>query len=64
MALLVDRQALAAPQVEREKALKILAKSIFRELRTNGYQPREILALSTELLGLVSTEIRPAGLSK
>ena len=44
---------------ERAKALKILAKSIFRELRTNGYDPREIVALSTELLDLVTTEIRP-----
>ena len=44
---------------EREKALKILAKSIFRELRANGYETRELVALSTELLELVTAEIRP-----
>jgi len=44
---------------ERDKALKILAKSIFRELKSNGYEPREIVALSTELLDLVTNEIRP-----
>jgi len=49
----------ATARGEREKALKILAKSIFRELRSNGYQPREIVALSTELLELVTSEIRP-----
>jgi hypothetical protein len=64
MAQLLDRRALDAPHMERDKALKILAKSIFRELRTRGYQPREIVALSTELLGLITTEIRPPELSK
>ena len=44
---------------DREKAIKILAKSIFRELRTNGYEARELVALSTELLELITSEIRP-----
>ncbi len=61
MPQLMIRDALdASPaQGERAKALKILAKSIFRELKTNGYETREIVALSTELLDLVTTEIRP-----
>jgi hypothetical protein len=46
-------------RVEREKAIKILAKSIFRELKTNGYDSREIVALSTELISLLTTEIKP-----
>ena len=46
-------------RAEREKAIKILAKSIFRELKTNGYDSREIVALSTELISLLTTEIRP-----
>jgi hypothetical protein len=41
-----------------EKSVKILAKSHFRELRSNGYDDRQILALSTELIGLLTTEIR------
>jgi hypothetical protein len=44
---------------ERDKAIKILAKSIFRELKSNGYEPREIVAFSTELIGLITTEIKP-----
>ncbi len=63
MAQLLIREALDRTQAqargEREKALKILAKSIYRELKTNGYEPREIVALSTELLELLTTEIRP-----
>lgn len=46
-------------RAEREKAIKILAKSIFRELKTNGYDGREIVALSTELISLLTTEIKP-----
>ena len=61
MALLIPREALERTHArgEREKALKILAKSIFRELRANGYEARELVALSTELLSLVTTDIKP-----
>jgi hypothetical protein len=48
-----------SPRAERDKAVKILAKSIFRELKSNGYEAREVVALSTELLGLLATEIKP-----
>jgi hypothetical protein len=57
MAQLIDRDAQSA-RGEREKAVKILAKSIFREMKTNGYQAREIVALSTEILGLLSSDIK------
>jgi hypothetical protein len=57
MAQLIEREANTA-RVEREKAVKILAKSIFRELKTNGYEPREIVALSTELLDLLSGDFK------
>ena len=41
------------------KALKILAKSIFKQLRTQGYEPQQILTLATEIVSLVSGEIAP-----
>ncbi len=47
-----------APIGERDKAVKILAKSIFRELKMNGYETRQIVALSSELLGLVTSTIK------
>ena len=40
------------------RAVKILAKSIYKELRQNGYNRSEIVAFSTELLGLVTSEIK------
>jgi len=40
------------------KALKIIAKSLFKELRQNGYDCRQIASLSTELLELVASEIQ------
>jgi hypothetical protein len=42
----------------REKALKILSKSIYRELRQNGYEPKQIVALATELISLVTSDIK------
>ena len=46
---------------ERERAVKILAKSIYRELTMNGYEGRQIVALSTELLGLVTSAMNQKG---
>ena len=46
---------------ERDRAIKILAKSIFRELKMNGYETRQIVALSSELLGLVTSNLKPDG---
>ena len=60
MAQLLDRNALQSQgRGEREKAIKILAKSIYRELRSSGYDTREIVALSSELIGHITTDMKP-----
>jgi hypothetical protein len=41
-----------------DKSVKILAKSLFRELRSNGYDDRQIVALSAELISLLTSEIK------
>lgn len=46
------------PGYEYNKSLKILAKSLFRELKQNGYERRHIVSLSSELLSLVTSEIK------
>ena len=40
------------------RALRILAKSTFRELKSSGYNRSEILAFATEMLSLVSSDLR------
>jgi hypothetical protein len=40
------------------RALAILAKTIYRELRSSGYAERDVIALAGELLGMVTTEVR------
>ena len=42
----------------RDKALKILSKSIYKEMRQNGYEPKQIVALATELISLVTSDIK------
>jgi hypothetical protein len=42
---------------EREKALKILAKSIFKELKSQGYETKQIVGLATELLSQVTDDL-------
>lgn len=40
------------------KGTKILAKSLFKELRGNGYSTNQILSLSTELIELVTQNLK------
>ena len=39
------------------KALKILAKSIFRELRSQGYEATQVVSFATEIISLVTSDI-------
>jgi hypothetical protein len=48
------------PSMLDNKATKILAKSLFKELRGNGYTANQILGLSTELIELVTQDLREA----
>ena len=50
----------AATPPSSDKAVRILAKSLFRQLKDAGYQNRDILTLSTELVSLITTDMRPA----
>ncbi len=54
----VGRNGVPAAAPNREKALKILSKSIYKELRQNGYEPKMIVALATELISLVTSDIK------
>ena len=46
------------PSMLDNKATKILAKSLFKELRGNGYSANQILGLTTELIDLVTQDLR------
>lgn len=40
------------------RAVGILARSLFRQMREQGYSPEQIIALSSELIELVSADMR------
>jgi hypothetical protein len=44
-----------------DRAIQIVAKTIVRELRSQGFDAMHIMALSTELLGHVSAELKSGG---
>lgn len=50
---------------QRNRAVRILAKSIYRQLTEQGYSEKQIVSLATELIGAVTremqegTELRP-----
>jgi hypothetical protein len=49
------------PGARDARTLAILAKTIYRELRTSGFEARDVIALAGELLGQVTTEVRSGG---
>ena len=56
------------PGARDPRALAILAKTIYRELRESGFGTRDVIALAGELLAQVTTEVKsgsvPPGASK
>lgn len=40
--------------------MRILAKSIFKELKSQGYDSRQIVGLATELISQVTTDLHQA----
>jgi hypothetical protein len=46
------------PGARDSRALSILAKTIYRELRSSGYEARDVMALAGELLEHVAIEVR------
>ena len=47
-----------ASRDDNRRALNILARSLFRQMREQGYTPEQIIGLSSELLELVSHDLR------
>ena len=47
-----------ASRADNRRALSILARSLFRQMREQGYSPEQIVGLSSELLELVSHDLR------
>ena len=41
-----------------KKGTKILARTFFAQLRAGGYTPNQILDIATELIDLVTTDLR------
>jgi hypothetical protein len=49
------------PGAREPRTLAILAKTIYRELRSSGFEARDVIALAGELLAQVTTEVRGRG---
>lgn len=55
------------PMNDREakaRAVKILAKSIYRDLEAQGFDEKQIVSLATELISEVTTKISTAKVSR
>jgi hypothetical protein len=52
------RETTATPVGADARALKIMAKSVYRDLKANGHSHNDVVAFASALLELVSTELR------
>ncbi len=43
--------------LDRAAGARILARSFYKELRASGYTPKQLLALSTELIDLITQDL-------
>jgi hypothetical protein len=43
---------------DRSAGARILARSFYKELRASGYTPKQLLALSTELIDLITQDLQ------
>lgn len=43
---------------DRSAGARILARSFYKELRSAGYTPKQLLALSTELIELITRDLQ------
>lgn len=50
-------QTITSPLIVKNRAIKILAKSIFRELESQGYDEKQVIALATELISEVTSKM-------
>jgi hypothetical protein len=46
------------PSSRDPRTHNILAKSIYKELRSNGYDESAVMAIASELLGMVAEEVK------
>ena len=54
----IQREANSSPYT-RDRAGRILAKTIYRELRLNGFDHKQIVAIAGNLISHVTDDIRP-----
>jgi hypothetical protein len=43
---------------DRSTGARILARTFYKELRSSGYTPKQLLALSSELIGLITGDLQ------
>lgn len=53
-----ERPNLAVKSNEWQRARSILAKSLYNDLKSHGYSANQIIEFSSELLGLVTGDLK------
>ena len=55
-----NSSSMPAVAPDHSAGVRILARSFYKELRSSGYTPKHLLALSTELIELITLDLQKA----
>ena len=55
---LMTQPSASGNALSNERSTKILAKSFYRQLRENGYTHNQVVTMASELISLVTQDIR------
>lgn len=47
-----------------QQAVKVLASSLFRQMQDEGYKPRDIINVSSQLIDMLTAELQKEDLQK
>jgi hypothetical protein len=50
--------------VVTQQAVKVLASSLFRQMQDEGYKPRDIINVSSQLIDMLTAELQKEDLQK
>lgn len=54
-------ETVVVPPSDRARALQIVAKSVYKELRQQGFDHSDVVVFASSVLGLISDDIRAQG---
>jgi hypothetical protein len=61
---MISEEAFVAKKRNAKDFAQVLASSIYRQMQDEGFQPRDIISVSSQLIDMLTTELQKEDLRK